>query len=214
VAAAEPAFSLAASDLARACHQDRAGADKKYGGAVVELSGAVRSMGVTGDAPHLGLASDPGGAEILCFTSDKEPWERVAFGQQVRLKGRWPAGSTAGQLVDCVIVEAGANPAARIAAERLAGEFNASRRATNSKYRHKSLIIDGEVLRAEAVGSGLEVYIKVSGPTQTTFRFLGEDGVKRAASLKPGDRVRVLARYTEAFRLLTFYDPIFLKDSP
>jgi hypothetical protein len=213
VAAAEPAFSLTPSVLARAFQQDRAGTDKRFGGAVVELSGTVRGMGVAGDAPHLDLASDQSGAGAVCFTSDKEPWEKVAFGQKVKLKGRWPAGNTACQLFDCVIVEAGANPATRITAERLAGEFNASRKGTNSKYEQKSLIIDAEVLRTEVVGSGLDVYVKVSGPTTAAFRFLDEDDVQRAASLKPGDQLTVLARYPKAFEALTFYHPIILKNS-
>jgi hypothetical protein len=158
----EPAFKLTAEEFHR-----QAG-DEKFDGKVIELSGTVEGVGrnAGGEAfVQLKVPSQMFG--VMCFTTDEQPWAKVARGQKVRIKGLGGAVILAPRLLACAIVEPGEYAAVRISAADLAKEYAADPDATIKKYDKKHMVVTGEVAAKDvnefkAVGLTLKTGNKVA----------------------------------------------------
>jgi len=142
----EPKFVVTAEDLLKENKADRKATEAKYLNQVVEISGVVTFVGKTSDKrPYVGLGIPTQFVDVMCFTVDKEPWAKVAPGQKVKMKGRWPPAAFRPMLASCVFLDMGPNPAIKIAAPELVKEFLADKDAAARKYDNRWLIIEGVV---------------------------------------------------------------------
>src|SRR5262245_30897758 len=141
----KPDFTLDAAAWREEWKKDRTAAKKKYTGKVVELTGEVVFVMVQFEGSIAGgdLRSGPGGwvnlkgaqegFPVQCITTDPQPWLTVSEGSKVRVRGR--AGKVdAEELVDCIIVEAGPNPALTATVEQITRDVAADSAAAKEKY--------------------------------------------------------------------------------
>jgi hypothetical protein len=129
---------------------------------------------------------------------DKEPWARVAPGQTVKLKGPWAAYGDLPALFDCVIVEAGPNPATVLTAAGLADEYAADADGVKKKYAGKPVILSGEVVEnKEQDDKSRIVRLKTTGKVTVEFSY-GPIFAKQAANMTAGQPIKVFAQLTES----------------
>jgi hypothetical protein len=126
----------------------------KFVGKVVEISGVVQWVGLDNFAhPYIGLKIQPRPGMIdrvlECQTFDKVPWAHVSDGQTVRLRGQ-ASGILSlalyGHFYNCIIVEAGPNPAVVATANDLCAALAADAKAATDKFDDKQAIVTGEVI--------------------------------------------------------------------
>jgi hypothetical protein len=100
---AKPDFTLTAEEYLIAFKKDVNAAADKYVGKVIDVSGQVQRVSLP-DEIYLKVEKDPVG--LLCNTKEKGPWEGVAPGSKVKIRGKLPKGEAVGCLHQCVIIEA------------------------------------------------------------------------------------------------------------
>jgi hypothetical protein len=188
-----PKFTLTADELAREYQKDRAAADKKYDGAVIEVSGEVSMVGTNLAGDALVFLND----RLTCATVDKEPWASVSKGQKVTIKGAWLQSRGSASLEGCVIVEKGPNPATVLTAEQLAAEYAAGRQAAINKYKEKYLIVTGEVVTKDENRAGAPVLrLKGTDKVSVDCGFTADDEAKKAVEpLAAGHKVKVIGLF-------------------
>jgi Leucine-rich repeat (LRR) protein len=199
VSKVEPAFSLTAEKFAAEA-KDRAVANEKFKGKVVELSGVVKTVGqnISGE-PYLSLEVEKDFTGVMCFTADAEPWAKVVPGQKIKLKGKWPPDAFGTVLAHCAFVDVGTSPAITITAQQLAKEYAADKEAANKKYTDKYLIITGEVADKEFNSAGAaSVTLKVDGNVKVKCSFTAfEKGMVKP--IKVGQQLKAVGQYTLNF---------------
>lgn len=196
-------FSLSAEELQAEYQRDKGAAEKKYKDKTIELSGVVKAV-YNDDPGIVGLAAGKRTLGLPCVMIEKEPWARVAPGQTVKLKGSWPAFGDLPALCECVIVEAGPNPAVVLTAEKLADEYAADVEGVKKKYAGKPVILSGEVVenkiddkgRNKNDGQGRTVRLKATKNVRIELHY-GPANEMRGANLMAGRTVKVFGKLTE-----------------
>jgi hypothetical protein len=155
-------------DLGRELNFNREAVWKKYANATVELTGPVhkfgpvRSLGVEGEnRGYLTIPYEAGDNPnaLAVITREKEPWALVGRGQVVTVRGKLKEGLFRGTwLHDAEFVGLKGNTSVTIKAADYAAELAKDREGTIAKYKNKSLILVGEVLRRNE--SKFYVYLK------------------------------------------------------
>ena len=188
-------FSLTAEELQAEYQRDEQAAEKKYKGKIIELSGVVKA--VYNDAPGIiGLVAAKRTLGFPCVMIEKEPWARVAPGQTVKLRGPWAPYGEHPALYDCVIVEAGPNPAVVLTAAKLADEYAADPDGVTKKYSGKPIILSGEVVENKNDDKGRIVRLKATKKVRIELGY-GPAFEKRGAKLMVGQTVKVFGELTE-----------------
>jgi hypothetical protein len=191
---AEPKFTVTAEELHKEFKTDKKAAETKYQGQVVEVKGTVNSLGVNvSSQAYVDLEVPKEFVGVMCYTADKEPWAKVAPGQQVKLKGRWPKGAFSAQLMNCVFTEAKSSPAISITAKKLVQEYMAAKEGTRQKYHDKWLIVDGELASID-LKKGVAT-IKGDGDTPIKVGF-GATQANLFKAARVGRPLKVLGRAT------------------
>ena len=169
VAKTEPVVKLTIDEFLVPASKDVAGTNAKYLGKVIQLQGTVSftnrrvaNGAVVGVVVRLANSSQN---SIACEMSDTEAWKIVARGSQITLKGKLAAhvprpGAVygtpqLGNIIECVILEAG--PSSRIVTtpDQFVEEYNAiGRDGFFEKYRDKDLLMEGEVAGYEQATNG------------------------------------------------------------
>lgn len=168
-----PDFNLSAADFHAEHKKGNLALAQKYAGKVIEVQGVVKNVGRNvSKMPYIALeAEDLLG--VMCFTMDKKPWERVAVGQKVKVRGKFPEAVIGVTLSDCEVAEAGEGAAATLPATDLARKYRADPDAVSKKYDKKSLIVFGEVVKKDY-----------------------DEGGAPSLELKGADQVKVLCAFT------------------
>jgi hypothetical protein len=180
----------------KADSKDEKMAAEKYGDRVIQTEGEVHLFirNANGDMVYLKAEGDVLG--LGCYTTEREPWTKLAPGQRVKIKG-WSAKRYAshGILYSCVVVEASDNPALRISAAELAKEYAADRKATDEKYDNKPLYTEGEIV---SKGKDGDVFLRLKGVpgVEVNCAFSNDDAIEL---LKPGETVRLLGEFKQGF---------------
>jgi hypothetical protein len=129
----------------------------------------------------------------MCYTAEKEPWAKVAPGQHVKLKGRWPKGAFSAQLMNCVVTEAQSNPAISITAQKLVQEYMAAKERTRQKYHDTWLIVVGEVANID-LKKGVAT---IKGDGETPIKVgISASQANLFKSARVGRQLKVLGRAT------------------
>jgi tRNA_anti-like len=200
---AKPKDTNKAADVAldaKAWHaewkKDKAATAKKYQGKVIELSGVVAQVesDPTGQGGFVFLEVAGDALGVQCATVDKEPWAKVSTGSSVKVRGTIPDKASIAYLVNCVITEAGANPAVAIDGPKLAREVAADPKAAKAKYDEKWAILTGEVAGKQGDST---LIVKGDGDVQIPCNFVAPDN-KAIAPLKAGDKAKVFGRLNVA----------------
>jgi len=167
-------------------------APMKYAGKVVELTGVI-----SGEAGHIGLANGEPYIPVegnryhwvQCFTADPQPWLKHATGQTLKLRGRQSSGDKP-VLVDCVILEASANPAIRLTVANLEEQL-ADGLLTTKKYFGKPLWLSGEISSLKIDNQGGVNLLLKTGPKLKIQCWIGasERKLARQMKMKVGDTV-------------------------
>lgn len=197
----KPDFSMTAVEYFAEFKADWKAASGKYKSKVVELTGMVDDVGLSGgsrNVPYLRLdilseeekkkkkgPFTPRMARyegVDCITVDEQPWAKYSPGQKVKIIGRQVDRDSGTPLhvlyadripalFDCAIVEASPNPAIPVTVADLVKEFAADAQATRKKYSGKYVLLSGKVTSKE-VGSAGAIY----GNLRTTFFGLKTEG--------------------------------------
>lgn len=207
----QPDFTTTAEALMAEYQKDPQAARDKYDGKLIELQGEVSGIGrgpmsrVFEDmklAPALMLGPRGQVPRVLCFTTDDQPWAKVAPPQSITIRGRGDAdsGRDGPVLLDCQIVAAGPCAAVPITAAALAQECAASEEQTAARYRGKCLRINGELLKIELRGSagfvGHEIFsLHLEGDDKRIIVCRGADDLRRLKALKPGQQVQLMGEF-------------------
>jgi hypothetical protein len=143
----KPDFILTAKEFAEEFKKDRA-TRKKYENKIVELSGVIEKLDLSGEddpAPTISLESGGKFSKVLCITVERMPWAKASPGQTVRVRGLCKQAIIPG-LVECEILEVSGPPPPSLTAEQLFKECTADLKAAEKKYETKFLRITGEIL--------------------------------------------------------------------
>jgi hypothetical protein len=192
---------LASAEFGEEYQADRKAAEAKYRGRLIELEGEIKAMGRNASkSAYISLE----GAEddligVMCFTADSKPWKKYVPGQKVKIRGQWAEPSATATLNECVVVEAGPNPAPALTAEQLAMEYSADLPATIKKYDKKYIFLSGEIVGTETNDAGaVTVELKGDGQTKVTCAFTALDR-DLAEPLKVGQKVDLIGQFTLNF---------------
>jgi hypothetical protein len=215
---AEPKYKLTAYQLYSEYKNNKAAAQAKYEGQIVEVSGTVDMIPQTyGGESSIRISSprpaDATGPEVKfdlmdglgVSTIDKEPFARLAPGQTATFRGKCMF-STGLWIMEAEIVSAGPSPAVTTTAVDLATEFAKDADATKKKYETgalsgKVMIVTGDLLATEkdkdstdltgvVIGTGdKKVYCHIDRTSDTN---------KRLAALKPGQPLKLVGEFSGA----------------
>jgi hypothetical protein len=182
---------LSASQLCEVCERDKDAAAKNFSKMAIEIEGTIEGLGFGMGAPYIVLTADGHLTGVYCRMIDKEPWSRVAPGQTVKLRGTWPKHATLPSLSDCVIVQAGENPAIKISAEELSRQCQADPGLVR-KFGGKYLLVDGQVVsREDSLTAPLKIFLKGAGALSVECEIsLAERELAR--DVKAGQSLKVL----------------------
>jgi hypothetical protein len=193
-----PQYTLTAEELVQEHKKDREAANKKYRNAVLELRGEVSgvSAGLSGEA-FVSLKAGNNLLGVSCAMVDREPWASVCKGQQVTVRGVWPAARVGVSLTRCVIVGKGPSPAAVLTAERLAAEYAADRATTVNRYKGKDVILTGVVAaRAKGPTGAPTIFLKGNAEVRVDCGFTDLVNDKSALeALTAGQQVKVVGEF-------------------
>jgi Leucine-rich repeat (LRR) protein len=178
----KPDFSMTAVEYFAEFKADWKAASAKYQKKVVELTGVIAEVGLSGGFgtnPYLRLDILSEEAKkkkgpfaprmaryegIDCLTVDEQPWARYSPGQKVKIIGRQVDrergtalhvlyADSIPALSDCAIVESSPNPAIPVTVADLVKEFADDAQATRKKYSGKYVLLSGTVVSRESVKS-------------------------------------------------------------
>jgi len=162
VAKTEPVAKFTMDEFLPAARKNAVETNAKYLGKVIQLKGNVSftyrrvSKGVVvGTMFRLAATSQD---SIACEMSDPEAWKNLGTGTEVTLKGKLAAyvlrpgavGNPAaqiGNLVECVILEAGPSTRAAMTPDQFVEEYSTiGEDEFFKKHYNKELLIEGEVI--------------------------------------------------------------------
>jgi hypothetical protein len=171
----------------------------KYAGKIIEISGEVADVSADpyGSVGYVYLKTDAKGKTATCCTADTYPWAKVSPGSKVKVRGTWtPDYSRNGNLSQCVIVEAGPNPALTVSAEQLGKECTADRSAAVAKYNEKYAFVEGEVTKVgKSDYCDVLATLKCDVPLTACMGAGNSSSEKeRMKALKAGDKLKVYCR--------------------
>jgi hypothetical protein len=182
----------------------------KFLGKVVEISGVVRWVGldlfghscIDLETQRRGRGFDYG---LECRTFDKTPWAHVSDGQTVRLRGQATGSLSAdihGNFYNCIIVEAGPNPAVVATANDLCSALAADAKAATDKFDDKQAVVTGEVIEISKSqpAPGVEgfvavpmIFLKGAGNAKVICYFHLYQA-KRAEKLHRGEQIKLYGK--------------------
>lgn len=178
-----PKLKATTLELEDAYDKDPTGANKKYGGQVLELTGeVVGSPFFNEEQIQFALGSDhPRYHSVHCITKDSAVVGRLAMGRSVRLKGRVPPGSAIAFLTEVEVLDLGPDTAIRMNSEELAKAVSGDREAMAKKLHGKTVVLTGVVVGTDTV--------KEDEPRFTYYEFKG-DGKTRILCRQPPSSYR------------------------
>jgi hypothetical protein len=193
-----PDFTLTVDELDEATKEERkrVGADSKYTGKLLELSGLVEFPIVDdgNQSPIFTLKSAklPTGLDttfsITCVCDDRSLYGALGRDQTVLVRGWY---DESGQLKSCRVVEKGPDTRVQVTAEQLAADFTTNREAAVKKYFDRTLVLTGTVTKIKPHGEGLTINcheLKGDGKTVVEVRY-NKPAV--ADQYKVGDTVKI-----------------------
>jgi hypothetical protein len=211
--------ALTAANLADEYLKDLAATHAKYKGKVVEVSGLVGSCGfnAAGEPIVVLQGADPKNvlSNVVCFTADPRPWNKVTPGQTARIKGAWSdlsGGSP--NLLKCEIEDVSGAAAPTLTADELAAEYIKDAGAAISKYDGKWLILTGEFDRLESERGGSVVVFKTKEKEPRVTVDFPAAAEKTLKGLKPGQKVKALGKYLGGGKEKVLYTLGVLMDDP
>lgn len=189
-------FSLTAEELEAEYQKDKQATEKKYKGKTIELSGVVAAV-YGEETAFIGLVAGKRTRGLPCVMIDKEPWSTVAPGQTIKLRGPWATYGELPALYDCVIVEAGPNPAVVLTAAKLADEYAADAKGVKKKYTGKYVILTGEVIENKIDNKGGRLVRLKAREKVGIELYYGLALAKRGAKMRAGQTVKVFGELTQ-----------------
>ncbi|HYH68786.1 MAG TPA: hypothetical protein VD866_29100 [Urbifossiella sp.] len=169
----EPAIKLTAAAFEAECVQDEAAAQKKYKGKVVELSGTVKLVFYDADFKAVVVALKPASDKNSLGTGlridDPAVYGGLGIGQTVVVRGKVDNTRAPGWLLNCVVVEKGADTIIRVNATDLAKENTANADATRAKYTEKTLVVTGTVVAFKMSDVNQVEYLELKGDGNTVI---------------------------------------------
>jgi hypothetical protein len=194
-----PDVTMTAADYAAEFKKDKKAAAEKYNGKIIQLTGTVDhfAKNITGDVEML-LAVKGDFVGVICFTTDKQPWNHATPGQSVQVKGAFPEITFSPALVHCVIVEASGTKAPTLTAEALGKEYDADAKAVEEKYKDKWLFLTGTVADKQEKDKAVRVFFKTDSKVKVVASFTPTDKAD-ADQIKVGDKVRVIGHFSELY---------------
>lgn len=192
-------LSASAADLPGYLEKD-ANAEK-YAGKVVELTGKIRRLSESPDGHDvviLATSDHDVGADLACELCVRGPWDTMAPGQTVVVRGKAIKGRSNLELKEGVVLKVEeADKPLEVTADNLAAELEKDRAAFESRYVGKWVVFSGAW---QSTNSDSTILSSGEG-CQFVCSFAGaESGRHRAQflTLRPGDTVRILGKVTSA----------------
>lgn len=200
-------IAISAEELAKEYVKDKAAADKKYNGKILEVAGAYGGNGVgTRNDVYLIMPGykDPMTSNFLrvggkMTPAAGDPVRHLSLEQKIKVKGK--CLGVAGdikidvQLADCELVETGPDTSTAITAVQLTREFSENQNAAYKKYDGKQLVIEGVVCDQDRPGKST---LKLQGFNEKAAKPIRVSvGSSRYSDqltpLKIGDKVKLKA---------------------
>ncbi len=195
-------FVLEAPTLYSEVRGNEKAAIAKYDGKVLEVSGVVGYLRVSKDfatkayIPVVVLENKKNSFDgIGCVTASDTPWETIATGQKLTVRGRWKANEH-GFITDCVVVGGDPSPRIKVTAEAITKELAANSEVFEKKYRNKQFFVTGKLAKLEFNSFGVaEGELEGTENTRVLFSFNDvSHTTPLARSWQVGDTVGVAAK--------------------
>jgi hypothetical protein len=194
------AAKMSAKEFRDLLKKDSDGALKKFDGQALELTGTVASLGSNSVRQgYLRLNVDEPFNTIGCITVESRPWEKLAPGMTIKIKGKILARSYGDQLTGCVILESSAHPGIKMTAEELAKEYRADADAAKKKYEKKQLIISGEIVDRTITGGGFVTFQLKAGDARLECVIEPLGKYYEIRRWKIGQQVRMMGEFEPGF---------------
>lgn len=176
---------------------DPEGAQKKYAGKTIQLTGIVDGIYFDHERNQACIFIKVRGRAIglSCLLREPEPWSKLANEQRVTLRTKVLEKQRSSYLTDCVIVDAGPNPALVVSAQQLAQEFAKDEKTSSKKYGGKCLIMEGKVIekiitKDEELLGNVKVLLEGQGKVRIYCRFCAYTD-KLTENIRVGDQVKL-----------------------
>jgi hypothetical protein len=215
VAKTEPVAKLTMDEFLPAARQNPVETNAKYLGKVIQLKGNVSftyrriTKGVVvGTMFQLAKTS---GDSIACETSDPEAWKNIGTGTEVTLKGKLAAhvlrprevsnpASQIGNLVECVILEAGPGTRVVMTPDQFVEEYNTiGEDKFFKKHYNKELLIEGEVIGHDQATMG-DYYAVLKTSTKTKVGLAVGPKKESLANYPVGQKASAIGFFNSAIR--------------
>jgi len=198
-----------------AARQNAVETNAKYQGKVIQLKGIVSNLSrrltngvVVGAVFQLANTSR---SSIACEVGDPEAWKNISIDTEVTLKGKLapyvlrpqekgnPAARI-GDLVECVILEAGPSTRVVTTPDEFVEEYSTSAEGEFfKKHNNKDLLIEGEVIGHDQTTTG-PVYAILKTSTKTKVGLI-VGGTKESFKYYPiGQKVSAIGLYNSAYK--------------
>ena len=194
--AKEADYTLTAAEFEKEYKADSNATKAKYDGKTLEMSGVIQQVNPNYYANGTTIVFAPverSGNTMHCTTKGFVPPGSLAKGQTVRVRGK----ATGTLLMDCVVLEKGADTAVRATAEQLAKDHTADPEKARQKYDDKTLVIKGEIaaVKPDPLAPHRKVIeLKGDGQTVVECRFgPSEEERTFVNNSKAGDKVTLAA---------------------
>lgn len=172
----EPKFKLTAEQFAKEYLDVVGGAQERYLGQVVEISGEVRRTERVDGKPVLYLITNHDDRGMVCATVDEEPWARYALGQKVRVRGTAKEYRGIPELAGTVVVDPGEYTGLRTTPQDLANRCAADAAKFQEEFSGKFVVLTGTAAARvfNRVG-GARVTLETEGPIKVECHFASEN---------------------------------------
>ena len=202
---------VTAEQLPKEFADDKKAAEKKYPmNLIVEVEGEVKKaekLAVTETwAVHLegfekgkGLFTKIVDCQFEPKTKSFQKAKELVPDQKVKIRGKFYSAFEYGQrLVDCELVEVGPDPAIKVTASQLSKDFATDRKAAETKYKDKQVLLEGVVAQPVGPKSKFFIVLENSGEkgapaVHVEFGFT-QTVEKLFSQLKKGQKVTVRGR--------------------
>lgn len=195
---AKPEFTVSAVDLCGEFKKDDNAARKKYEGTVIEVSGTVRGLSepYDGRRDEVKLMGGPEelGNDVVCGMSEGNPWNTMAPGQSVVIRGKLTNGIFGPELQDAIVMkvnDAGKPP--EVTVDQLADELLKDPKAFEEKYANKWIVLQGTLEEYSSFASHLKPAKEVKFSVSLSAGDMGRHHTQFKTH-KPGEAVRIVGK--------------------
>jgi hypothetical protein len=189
-----PVVKLTPEAFAAEFMKSHEGTFNKYAQNRVEISGTVTSVmtNAAGD-PTVVIRGKEAEPIVQCYTTDKQPWAKLARGQTVTMRGSLGYMPIVPNIEKCEIVTAGEPTAVARTAAELVADYAKDPKAFGEGKTRKDLLVSGKVLeKTPTMIGGTKLVLEGAGGVNVVCELgMLETELPTTGQVQPGQTVKV-----------------------